>query len=249
MNMFRNCRKNEHIKNIGQNEEEKYDRDLQDILHYIAKHPKSSEYMISKETHINRIKVSRKIHDQYNLIERGILKLEKGKRNANLYSLKNFRSLHYCLHINAISEKEAYEIMKTNNISLPKVSVSDENEFIFNVPLFSIIDRIFNVREGEGTLKLLNFFMEKRPQFAEEIFTRLKSIRLVEEPQYSNVISGILGLLAIKVLSKAAKEKKEELYVFGEDEMPEDLKILFERWRRFEKELEKITKLFLGKEE
>jgi len=31
--------------------------------------------------------------------------------------------------------------------------------------------------------------------------------------------------------------------------MPEDLKILFERWRRFEKELEKITKLFFEEEE
>ena len=77
MNMFRNRRKNEHIENIGQKGEEMFDRDLQNILHYIAKHPKSSEYMISKETHINRIKVSRKIHDQYNLVERGILKLER----------------------------------------------------------------------------------------------------------------------------------------------------------------------------
>ena len=99
--------------------QEKRDADLIAILRYIVKHPRCSEYQIGKESGLYRIKVRRKI-EQYRLIDNNILQVEKGKRNAYLYSL-TFFGLLFVLNLGIIEPKDAALVRQKHKIFPPDV--------------------------------------------------------------------------------------------------------------------------------
>src|SRR5271157_547155 len=95
------------------------DSKLKEIMRWIAKHPGKNLYQLPGDLKgMNRTTAMRKIKDQYRLIERDFLRMEKGKRNAEQLHL-TFKGLLLSLDIEAIKPDEAASVRQESSIKEP----------------------------------------------------------------------------------------------------------------------------------
>jgi len=94
------------------------DLKFQKVFRTIAKNPGASFYGIADKSKINRTTVVRKVKEQYKLTEKGILRIDPGKRNAGNCWL-TYKGLIYAVQIKAIKPEEAHNVRIKHKIEIP----------------------------------------------------------------------------------------------------------------------------------
>jgi len=122
----------------------KDDKTLRRIIQWIAENPGvnlyQTDYTNKKLRGVNRTTAMRKIKNQYRLVEKGYLRMEKGKRKAEKYWL-TFKGLIYAVKM-GINPNDAYDIRLKHEIELPEPVLSGVADLVMetekNFPEFYV---------------------------------------------------------------------------------------------------------------